>query len=43
MRKIFMGILLALSLSTAMITPSQAWWEKQGSRYYWCEYGKFCK
>ena len=43
MRKTILSVLAVLVLSTAMITPSQAWWENQGGKYYWCEYGKFCK
>ena len=42
-KKAILSILVALSLSAALVAPSHAYWENQNGRIYWCEFGKFCK
>ena len=43
MKKAILSLLVVLSLSAAVATPSHAYWDLQGDRWYWCEFGKFCK
>ena len=43
MKKAILSLLVVFSLSAALVAPSHAYWENQNGRYYWCEFGKFCK
>jgi hypothetical protein len=43
MKKAILSLLVVLSLSAALAAPSHAYWENQNGRYYWCEFGKFCR
>ena len=42
-KKAILSLLVVLSLSAAVATPSHAYWDNQGGKWYWCEFGKFCK
>ena len=36
MRKMIASVLLAVVLSTSIVSTSQAYWEEKYGRYYWC-------
>ena len=41
MKKAILSLLVVLSLSAAVATPSNAYWKQSGNTWYWCEFGTF--
>ena len=37
MKKAILSLLVVLSLSAAVATPSQAYWKEQWGNIYWCD------
>ncbi len=43
MKKAILSLLVVLTLSAAVTTPSHAYWKNIGGNYYWCTYGSYCR
>jgi len=43
MKKIIMSILVFLTLSFSVVSPSHAYWKNINGTWHWCTYGGTCR